>query len=403
MKKIIVFLLLITFNILEVKADYFYLDIPNFQTELNITASNYLLVNLDTKEDITEYQSNELIQIASLTKIMTTMVALESIDDLDKLVIVPQESLSNITGYTTSGFIPGSTVTYRDLLYGTMLPSGADAAQSLALLTHGSIDSFVVSMNDLAKKLNMNNTHFDNPIGKDSENNYSTLQDLKKLLIYALENKDFYTIYTTKYYETTNNLTFKSTLIEPSNKYNLESNLILGSKSGYTKGAGLCLSSIHEYNNHTYLLITTGSNYQDNFPHHILDSLTIYNYMDTNYDNVNLLNKGQEIVNLQIDNAFTKNYSVTSQEDVNVYLNLANIKDVKYSYDGINTLNYKIKKGTKLGTYTITYHDYILYSQDIYLEIPITYKYPFYFTILFILICLILLIILIPKLKTKKS
>lgn len=378
------------------KTDYIYLDIhlPN------VGAKNILLYNLNDSQILYEQNSGEKISIASLTKIMTALVVIESFTNLNEVVTVPNGAFYNVSGYAEAGFKVGDHVTIKDLLYGTLLPSGADAAQALAILTSGSLSSFVEKMNEKAKYLDMQNTHYENPVGRDNEQNYSTLNDLAKLLFYALENPTFYEIYTTRQYITLNNLEFSSTLVAPSSKYNLNIQNIKGSKSGYTRNAGLCLSSIAEYNGIQYLLITAGSAYENGFPNHIVDSLNIYNYFFDNFSYQSILENGEVLHTLEIEDGFSKVYEIKSTEDKNIYLE--NETEIEYVYRGIESLNYKVKTNEKLGEIDVKYKDKTLYTYEVFLQEEIAYKHT-KLILLCILVLIVLCIWIIRKKKKRKK
>lgn len=368
----------------------------------DLKSSNFILYNLNDNELLYEKDSNERISIASLTKIMTTMVVLENVEDLDETIVVSADAFYDLFEYAQAGFKVGDVVTYRDLLYGIMLPSGAEAAQEAAIAVSGSLDEFVVQMNNEAQKIGLVNTHFSNPVGRDDEDNYSTLNDLAKLLFYALDNEDFYQIYTTRNYITTNNLKLSSTLVSPSVKFKLDVGNILGSKSGYTGDAGLCLSSIASYNGISYLLITAGAPYEGGYPNHIVDTLNIYNYYFDNYSYRDVLIKGQELVTLDIKDSFEKIYTVTSLDDVSIYLsNDIDLEELEYRYDGVEYLDYKIKTNDKLGSVEIVYDNDVLYIYDVYLNDTIKYKHTK--LILSILGVILLLIIIITFVNKKRK
>ena len=99
---------------------------------------------------------NEKVKVASLTKIMTTILALENIDNIKEEIQMPKEAFIGLDGYVVSGIKPNEQITYEDLLYGTMLPSAADCANALAINISGSIDNFVEQMN---KKDVLNGQH----------------------------------------------------------------------------------------------------------------------------------------------------------------------------------------------------------------------------------------------------
>ena len=373
------------------RTDYSYLK--DYIQMPDVQAKNVLLYNKNDEKIVYEKNSTEQISIASLTKIMTAVVALEKINDLNLVVQVPEKSFEQLDGYTKAGLKAGDFVTYKDLLYATLLPSGADAAQALAILTYNDIETFVSIMNEKAKSLDMLNTHFSNPVGRDSENNYSTLEDMLKLLLYALENEEFYKAYTTRNYVTLNNIELESTLVAPAKINHLNIDIIKGSKSGFTSQAGLCLTSLAINNGITYLLLTANSSYQNNYPNHILDSLTIYNYVFTHFSYVDILKNGQTLKKIPVEDAFIKEYEIKSKVDVPFYLEKNFVDNLSYEYQGIEKLNSKIKQNTKLGVIKIKYQDQELYSYDVYLQEKIKYKYtkPILFSSLLVLIVFVLI------------
>ena len=118
-----------------------------YAEEFNITSKSVILYNMNENKVLYELKSNEKLQIASLTKIMTVITAIEHNDDLNKEVVITNDMLKGISEYTQVGFKEGDRPTIKDLLYGSMLPSGADAVNALAISTSGSINKFVELMN----------------------------------------------------------------------------------------------------------------------------------------------------------------------------------------------------------------------------------------------------------------
>lgn len=393
------FSLILLSNVWAKASEYDYFNLENLN--LDVKANHLLLYNLKDEKVVYQKGYEDKISIASLTKIMTAMVVIENNEDLDKIVTIPKEAFYNTNGYAMAGFKMNEKVTIRDLLYGTLLPSGVEAAQALAVLTGGNLDNFVVLMNELKDKIGMNATHFSNPVGRDDENNYSTLEDLKKLILYALQNEAFETIYTTRYYKTTNHLELYSTLVGPSEKYHLNVGSIKGSKSGFTKDAGLCLSSLYEFDDVEYLLILAGSMYQNGFPNHIVDSLEIYNYFNEHYDYINVLEKDRVLAHLKVQDATLEDYFIKSSEDVSFYLE-KEIKDFSYQYEGIEVLNRKIKQNDFLGKVKVFYKENLLYSYDVYLDREIKYNYTDYKIMGIVLVFLIICLFSICKLKKRK-
>ena len=156
-----------------------------------VTSSNAVLIDLDDNRVVVQRGAGERIIPASMTKILTVLVAAEHVTDLDDTFTITRE----ITDYSYShdcssaGFGDGETVTVRDLFYGTVLPSGADAAAGLACYVAGSLDGFVALMNEKLEELGISDTaHFTNCVGLYDENHYCTLYDMAVILKAAVEN-----------------------------------------------------------------------------------------------------------------------------------------------------------------------------------------------------------------------
>ncbi len=357
-----------------------------YAEEFNITSKSVILYNMNENKVLYELKSNEKLQIASLTKIMTVITAIEHNDDLNKEVVITNDMLKGISEYTQVGFKEGERPTIKDLLYGSMLPSGADAVNALAISTSGSINKFVELMNEEAKKLKLNDTLFDNPIGMDSENNYSTASDMAKLLIYSLKNKTFKEVFTAREYKIEClNKTVKTTLVSYSRSYGLDVSQITGAKSGFTDGAGLCLASTSTFDDVNYLLITLGASTKSR-SNAVRDSLEIYDYYSTNYGYQVVLKKNQKIKNIPIKWGHDKEYSLVANQDVSLYLsNDIRRNRIKYIYDGVEEINYKIKKGDKLGTVKIVYENETLSTYDVYLDKDLKFYHPVLYVIIFVL------------------
>ena len=373
-----------------------------YAEEFDITADNVILYNLNDNNILYELNSEEKVNIASLTKIMTTVVAIENIENLDEEVIVTKEALKGISEYSKIGLKAGNVVTYRDLLYGTMLPSGADAVNMLAISISGSIDSYVELMNNKVSELGLSNTHFDNPIGMDSEDNYSTASDISKILLYALKNENFREIFYTREY-TINSLgkTVQSTLIGYSKYMGLDTDNINGAKSGFTDGAGLCLASTANYDDVEYLLIVIGSDI-NNRANAVKDTLEIYDYYSGNYSYRKIVTKDEIVKKLNIKFGYDNIYEIKNKEDIYLYLeNSLRRNRIKYEYEGIEELNYFIKKGTKLGTVKVMYEGNKLTQYDVFLDKELKYYHPFLYA--FIILCVIIMLISLTKLKSKKK
>lgn len=383
MKKIFnLLLIIISFSFVNVCAQDF-----------EISAENVILYNLNDNTILYEKNSDEKVSIASITKIMTSIVALENIDDLNDYVTITLKDFNGTVGYSKAGFNVGDKVTYEDLLYGILLPSGAEAVNAIVNNTLG-YDEFIKAMNDTAKKIGLENTSFENPIGKDNVNNYSTVKDVAKMLKYALKNSNFKKIFTTKEYVTTNGINLNSTLMPYKNILNI--NLIDGSKSGFTSNAGRCLASISTIDDVSYLLVVLNSSLSNAY-NAVKDSITIYDYYSNNYSYQLVLESDKVITSLPIKYSKEKEYDITSNDDIKLYLKNDTVDNLTYEFDGVSEIKYNTKKDTYLGTIKIYNEQELLYESEVFLNKDITY-YNFYLIGLIVFIVIVILL----KLRSKK-
>ena len=254
-----------------------------------LSSHSALMIDLDEGRICYSKNQNEKLPIASLTKIMTALTVIEKADSLDETYTFDGDIITRMTASHASvaGFEAGETVSIRDLLYGIMLPSGGDAALGAAEHIAGDEESFVTLMNRRARQTGMINTHFSDVTGLDDTDNYSTAADMALLFSKALENDVFFEIVTADTYLTTateqhkNGILLESTLNEPMKEYSLEGK-ILGGKTGYTTGAGLCLASYAEVEGRRYILVTLGAGDGSKYPsYHFEDAAVLYgeNYL----------------------------------------------------------------------------------------------------------------------------
>lgn len=164
-------------------------QLENDELNIDVNSRFAILVEQDSGRVLYTKQAKKRIHPASLTKIMTVYLALQSITDENKMVQVPADIFPKleVENASIAGFQPNENVRIKDLLYGALLPSGADACITLAQTIDGSEDAFVKRMNDIAKQLGMHDTHFTNCTGLDDDQHYSSVYDLQLLLREALK------------------------------------------------------------------------------------------------------------------------------------------------------------------------------------------------------------------------
>ena len=245
--------------------------------------SKYLeIYDLTDNKILYEIDSNKEVPIASLTKIATIITAIENIEDVDEEVVITQEIINTLDDdVSIAGLKVGDRVTYRDLLYASMVPSGADAVHAIAIFKFGSLDNLLEMTNELVVRIGLSNTHFTNLIGLTESNHYSTADEVRKLLVYALDNPLFKEIYSTKKYRLSNGLKIKSTLY----KYNMSNKdikKIIGSKTGYTSAAGYCMAALTSINGHEIIIITLGAGRNGKKFYNVIDTIAIIDYLSEN-------------------------------------------------------------------------------------------------------------------------
>ena len=234
---------------------------------------------------IGEMGSEERIYPASMTKIMTAIVAIEELDDLEQEITLTSDMFAGLyeQDATQAGFQPDERVRAIDLLYGVMLPSGAECCIALADEIAGSEEAFVELMNKKAARLGMEDTNFRDTTGLHDPDHYSTVKDMAILLKYAIRNDTFREIIESHYHSTppTNihpdGITFYSTMFQSLSDTAVTGGEILGGKTGYTSDAGLCLASFAQVGDREYILVTAGAPGNTGSPLHVQDAVTIYN------------------------------------------------------------------------------------------------------------------------------
>ena len=238
-----------TLDIVEDVSDISLEDI-NSNKPLRVSARNAIALDAKTKEVLWDQNGYEIVPMASTTKILTCLIAI-NYGNLERKVTISKNAAS-IRG-STVGFRPGEEVTIRELLFGLMFRSGNDAAIAIAEDIGGSIDGFSNIMNDFAKSLGILDSHFESPHGLDSAKHYSSAYDLAILTSKAMEYSEFRecvgekTISKDKY-----NFTRDYSNINKILHRIPEAN---GVKTGYTGGAGKCLVSSVNYNGRNIIIV----------------------------------------------------------------------------------------------------------------------------------------------------
>lgn len=296
-----------------------------------LSAGSAIAMDLDTGRVLYGYNTNEQRLIASTTKIMTAIVAIEK-GNLDEEIEVTDIIYE---AYGSAIYIEvGEKLTLRDLLYGLILRSGNDAALVISQYISGSEEEFVYLMNEYANNLNMKNTIFYNPHGLEESNgnaNKSTTLDMAKLTKYAMENNEFREIFKTKKYTVKTN--YKTYVWHNKNKL-LSLDYITGGKTGFTELARRTLVTTGSKDNMNVVVVTL------NDPNDWSDHKTLYENIFNNYESFQILKKDEFKINsrdyYEKDTLFIKNdfnMTLTKNEFKNVNLNVNLMKLDNYVND----------------------------------------------------------------------
>ena len=310
-----------------------------------VSAESYIVIDSSSGRIIDSKNANEKMPIASTTKIMTTILSIENAGNLDRKIEIPA-SCSGIEG-SSLYLKPGQMVSVKDLLYGTMLRSGNDGAETLAAYVgRNSEEGFISMMNDKASELGAFNTNFVNPHGLHDENHYSTAYDVALISSYAMKNELFKEIVSSVKYksESLNTVWYNKNKVV--NQYEYGN----GIKIGYTKVAGRCLvASAEKDGTEIIVVVLNDRNWFD-------DSYKLFDWAFEHYKSYNIVQKGQYVGDdtngnpIFISDDF--DYLLTDEEKEDVHFQ-ANITAPHV----INEKNY-----TLYGSYNIYLGDKLIHS-----------------------------------------
>lgn len=268
------------------------------EAALQVESKYVTIYSLSEQSAIYEKSAHEQMYPASLTKIMTVLVALEHINDLHKEIVLGKDIFEGLEaeGASVAGYNVDDKAQLIDLLYGTMLPSGADASRAIAKHVAGSEEGFVKLMNEKAAELKLEHTHFTNTTGLHDDKHYSTAADMAKILETALKNKTFYEIFSADEYTSADGLMHfthtKNSILEIL-QYN--SDFLIGSKTGYTLEGGLCLASLMKVDGADYIAITGFAGNDFSTMQHYKDAYTIHNFIHEQFETKTVYHANDQI------------------------------------------------------------------------------------------------------------
>ncbi len=314
------------------------------------------LIEAGSGRILTEKNSNARLPMASTTKIMTAITAIENCDNLDEVFEVSPKAIG-VSG-TSLYLREGEKHSLRDLLYGLMLVSGNDASVAIGERVGGSTEHFVDLMNFTAHRLGAKNTHFENTHGLDEEGHYTSASDLAHIAAYALKNSTFREIASTQ--------NKKITSAEGKNRYLCNKNKLLqtfdgaiGVKTGFTDDAGRCLVAAAERNGMT--LVAVVLNCRPMFE----ECTSLLEWGFENYSLCNLTNLVKLPQTIKVESGSTDSVKIGHNENFVYPLTKNELERVRVSINLAQSIAPIKNEGTKVGEFEIMFDNNLLFSGKI--------------------------------------
>lgn len=340
---------------------------PNFE----LHSKAIYLLNLDTDRDLFSKNAHEKMYPASLTKIMTYLITVENVTDINNTnVVIKKDLLDSLlgTGSSMSNIKSGDTLSIKQLLQCLMISSGNDAALILAdFVGNGDINKFVELMNQKAVKIGCENTHFANPHGLEAPDHFTTAYDLSLITKEALKYPEFLEIsstITTCYREGDDNTFLVTTnkLINP-NEPDYFYTYAKGIKTGHCDESGYCLASMASYDGMTYLCITLGAPSTDAAGNDIkvhgemLDSKNLYRWAFLNFSVKPLSTTSKPITSVKLNYAWKQDQLILTVSPASMVLipDGVSTNDLDVVPEKIASVDAPLKKGQKVSTAKIYY------------------------------------------------
>lgn len=335
---------------------------------ITITANAAMLVSLDTDEVLYEKNADQKVYPASITKIMTTLLILESEKyNPEANIAMTEEALDLIsgTGSSVSLLKAGEEITQLDLVYMVLMSSYGDCSLLAATYYGGSVENFVNMMNTRAEELGLTGTHYENPIGLHHEQNYTTARDTYVLTKFALQNATFKEVCESTRHTVNTSLSGKRVLSTTNflqdNTTNYYYTYAKGVKTGYTDEAGRCLVSTASYNGYNYMCLVFGC--PPNEKNHFTESAELYRWAFKNFEFKKVADTANPVAEIGVDLSLDTDYvSLYVENGFTTVLP----KDADDSTISIVThpvaekVDAPIKKGQILGTADIVYAEQVI-------------------------------------------
>lgn len=339
-----------------------------FALDLASNAKSAIIIEPTTGKVIFEKNSNERLEPASMTKIMTLLLTFEAIDNgkisLDDMVTISKRAAD--MGGSQMFLEAGSNIRLEEIIKGVSIASANDGAIALAEYIGGSVENFVDMMNKKVEDLGLSNTHFINPHGLHADNHYSSAYDMA-IMAANLINHEKILNYTSIYEDYFNKPDGSRTWLVNTNKLVRFFKGVDGLKTGYTKEAGYCLTATAKKNNVRYITVVMGEPSSD-----IRSSETtnMLNYAFNSFKLNTILDKNQELGNIYIDKSKQKTAKIVVRNPVTELISKEK-EAPSYTYNlKVGKLTAPLKAGTKVGTVEILDNEGLIVREE---DVTISY------------------------------
>ena len=389
-----------------------------YTPDVDLYSQAYMLINLDDENHPVVAQKNqdEKMYPASLTKIVTAILTLKNVENLNATTTVSQAAFDSLlgTGAQVANLKVGETLTIEQLLYLTMVHSACDATEVLAEYVGGTTENFVQMMNDYAASLGCTNTHFVNPDGLHDENHYTTASDMAKITLDAIQNPTFVKISETVQYEYNGSNFYHTNLMLRSGYVSYYYKYAKGIKTGSTSEAGYCVITTAGKDGYNYLAVVLGApvidynndGYDEKCS--FIDAATLFNWAFNSLKYATLVQQNEMLEEVAVKNGKdADSVRLVAKADVNAIVPASLDKStiIIKAKDKPEFVSAPISQGDQVCTADIIYGDEVVATVDLvaaetvelstFLKIINAVKAFFGLTVVKIVILLILLFVIV--------
>ena len=339
--------------------------------ELASNAKSGIIMEPTTNKVIFEKNSNERLEPASMTKMMTLLLTFEALDNgkisLDDMVHISKVAAA--MGGSQMFLEENSNIRLEEIIKGVSIASANDGAVALAEYIGGSVENFVNMMNQKIADLGLTDTHFTNPHGLHADNHYSSAYDMAIIAANLISHEKILE-YTSIYEDYFNKPDGSRTWLVNTNKLTRYYEGVDGLKTGYTKEAGYCLTATAKKNNIRYITVLMGEPTSDL---RSSETTSMLNYAFNSFKLNTIISKSQELGTVYIDKSKEKTVKIVTKKDITELISKEK-ESPNYTYNlKINKLKAPLKKGTKVGTVEILDNEgLIVREEEVTIESDIT-------------------------------